>query len=83
MSSLVRISSKLFPLKREIETSWMKNINSENFASWNILNTYAFYCRIILKDLTKACIFEDYCKIIAHRLKNKQELSYSSPRSMQ
>lgn len=71
------ISSKLFPLKKTIETTWKMHLNEDKFTSWNILRTYINYRRNILHDYTNSVILEDYCKIIEERLKSKHEMGYS------
>jgi hypothetical protein len=83
INNLILKSSRVFPLKREIELAWKKNLADEKFSSWNIIRAYTTYCRHILHDSTRACILEDYSKILEVRLKGKQELGYSTRPLMQ
>ena len=64
VNNLIMISSRLFPIKQQIETAWKKHLTEESFASWNILRTYSYYCRKILHDSMRASIIEDYCNIL-------------------
>lgn len=80
---LSAISSRLFPLKRAIETAWRRHLNREQFSSWNVLRSYTYFRRNILHDYTNSVILEDYCKIVEQRLKAKHEMSYSTARPTQ
>ena len=75
---LMSISARLFPLKKDIENRWKKHVNDTTFTSWNILRTYALYRRMILNDTSNARILEDYCRVMEARLRDLNELSYSS-----
>ena len=72
----MQIASKIFPFKAKIEQISEANLQEERYASFQILNLYVLYLRMILNQKEMAQKIEDYLNLITHRLREKQDIKF-------
>jgi hypothetical protein len=76
LGKIMQISAKLFPYKARIEQIFENQLRAQKFTSFRIMKLYNQYLLKILNKYEFAAKVEDILNILAHRLKDKQDIQY-------